>query len=88
MAGELRRTQVTFIRKGPTMPMHPRPISSGVFKPVDHVLTPSLTAAHFDAGVNSLRDAGCGESDISRYTPGDMRDQLPIARDPGLRKRR
>lgn len=57
------------------MPMHPHPTSFGVFKPVDHVLMSFATAAHADAAVSDLCKAGFRESDISRYTPGEMRDQ-------------
>jgi len=60
------------------MPMNPHPTSFGVFKPVDHVLMSFATAAQSDAAVSALRDAGFGESDISRYTPAEMRDQAEL----------
>jgi len=58
-----------------TMPMHPHPTSFGVFKPVGHVLMSFATASQSDLAVTALREAGFGESDISRYTPDEMRDQ-------------
>ena len=60
------------------MPMNPHPTSFGVFKPVGHVLMSFTTAADFDAAVAALRDAGFGESDISRYTPSEMRNQAEV----------
>ena len=57
------------------MPMHPHPTSFGVFKPVGHVLMSFATASQSDLAVTALREAGFGESDISRYTPDEMRDQ-------------
>ena len=57
------------------MPMHPNTTSFGVFKPVDHVLMSFATAAQSDLAVAALHEAGFGESDISRYTPEEMRDQ-------------
>ena len=68
------------------MPMNPHPTSFGVFKPVDHVLISFATAAHSDAAVSALREAGFAESDISRYTPGEMQDQaeLDISQAGGL----
>jgi len=55
--------------------MHPHPTSFGVFKPVDHVLMSFASAAHADAAVSALHDAGFGESDLSRYTPSEMQAQ-------------
>ena len=75
MAGRLHRTPAALLRKDPAMPMHPHPTSFGVFKPVGHVLMSFATAADSDAAVRALRDAGFGESDFSRYTPSEMRDQ-------------
>jgi len=60
------------------MPMHPHPTSFGVFKPVDHVLMSFATAAQSDAAVSALRDADFSDSDISRYTPSEMRDQAEV----------
>jgi len=60
------------------MPMNPHPTSFGVFKPVDHVLMSFASAADSDAAVSALRDAGFGESDISRYTPSEMRAQAEM----------
>ncbi len=60
------------------MPMNPHPTAFGVFKPVDHVLMSFETAADSDAAVSALRDAGFGDSDVSRYTPGEMREQAEI----------
>ena len=57
------------------MPMNPHPTSFGVFKPVDHVLMSFATVTDSDAAVSALQDAGFGESDISRYTPSERRDQ-------------
>ena len=57
------------------MPMNPHPTSFGVFKPVGHVLMSFATAADSDAAVSALRDAGFGESDVSRYTSSEMREQ-------------
>ena len=72
------------------MPMNPHPTSFGVFKPVGHVLMSFTTAADFDAAVAALRDAGFGESDISRYTPSEMRDQaeMDIGNASGLADRK
>ena len=60
------------------MPMNPHPTSFGVFKPVGHVLMSFETAADSDAAVGALREAGFGESDISRYTASEMRDQAAM----------
>jgi uncharacterized protein YukE len=57
------------------MPMHPHPTSFGVFKPVNHVLMSFATVAQSDDAARALRDAGFSESDISRYTPGEMQAQ-------------
>ena len=57
------------------MPMNPHPTSFGVFKPVDHVLMSFATAADSDNAVSALRAAGFDDSDISRYSPGEMREQ-------------
>ena len=57
------------------MPMSPHPTSFGVFKPVDHVVMSFATAADSDAAVSVLHEAGFDDSDISRYSPGEMREQ-------------
>ena len=57
------------------MPMSPHPTSFGVFKPVDHVVMSFATAADSDAAVSALHEAGFDDSDISRYSPGEMREQ-------------
>ena len=57
------------------MPMNPHPTSFGVFKPVNHVVMSFATAADADAAVGALHEAGFGDSDIWRYSPGEMREQ-------------
>ena len=58
--------------------MNPHPTSFGIFKPVDHVLMAFATDAQTDAAVGALRAAGFVESDISRYTPSEMREQAEL----------
>ena len=57
------------------MPMNPHPTSFGVFKPVNHVVMSFATAADSDAALSALHEAGFGDSDIWRYSPGEMQEQ-------------
>jgi hypothetical protein len=54
----------------------------GVFAPVGHVIVSFPTQQDMTAAADALRDAGFADTDLTRYSADQMREQVDLDRSP------